>query len=70
MIKPSRSFDRAADYYDQTRELPEPIATHGIPALLQHIAPHGRILDVGTAPAGLAYPCCSRARMSPASICR
>ena len=56
MTKPSRSFDRAADYYDQTRELPEPIATHGIPALLQHIAPQGRILDVGTGTGRISVP--------------
>lgn len=56
MTKPSRSFDRAADYYDQTRELPEPIATHGIPALLQHIAPGGRILDVGTGTGRISVP--------------
>jgi len=53
---PSRSFDRAADYYDQTRELPEPIATQGIPALLQHIAPHGKILDVGTGTGRISVP--------------
>ena len=56
MTKPSRSFDRAADYYDQTRELPEPIATHGIPALLQHITPDGRILDVGTGTGRISVP--------------
>jgi len=56
MTKPSRSFDRAADYYDQTRELPEPIATHGIPALLQHITPHGKILDVGTGTGRISVP--------------
>ena len=56
MTTSSRSFDRAADYYDQTRELPEPIATHGIPALLQHIAPHGRILDVGTGTGRISIP--------------
>ena len=39
----SRSFDRAADYYDQTRDLPEPVATYGIPALLNFIAPIGKI---------------------------
>jgi ubiquinone/menaquinone biosynthesis C-methylase UbiE len=54
--QPSRSFDRAADYYDQTRELPEPIATRGIPALLQHIAPHGKILDVGTGTGRISVP--------------
>src|SRR5512143_499377 len=56
MTKPSRSFDRAADYYDQTRELPEPIATHGIPALLQHVTPGGKILDVGTGTGRISVP--------------
>jgi SAM-dependent methyltransferase len=56
MTHPSRSFDRAADYYDQTRELPEPIATYGIPALLQYIAPHGKILDVGTGTGRISVP--------------
>src|SRR5512145_2832287 len=56
MIRPSRSFDRAADYYDQTRELPEPIAPDGIPALLEHITPHGRILDVGTGTGRISVP--------------
>ena len=56
MTTSSRSFDRAADYYDQTRELPEPVATHGIPALLQHIAPRGKILDVGTGTGRISVP--------------
>ncbi len=56
MNQPSRSFDRAAGYYDQTRELPEPIATQGIPALLQYIAPHGKILDVGTGTGRISVP--------------
>lgn len=56
MINSSRSFDRAANYYDQTRELPEPIATYGIPALLQHIIPHGKILDVGTGTGRISVP--------------
>src|SRR5512139_3877247 len=56
MTAPSRSFDRAADYYDQTRELPEPIATYGIPALLQHIAPRGKLLDVGTGTGRISVP--------------
>ncbi len=56
MTKSSRSFDRAADYYDQTRELPEPIATHGIPAILQHLALGGRILDVGTGTGRISVP--------------
>ncbi len=56
MTKHSRSFDRAADYYDQTRELPEPIATHGIPALLQYVASNGKILDVGTGTGRISVP--------------
>jgi ubiquinone/menaquinone biosynthesis C-methylase UbiE len=52
----SRSFDRAANYYDQTRELPEPVATHGLPALLKFIAPHGLILDVGTGTGRISVP--------------
>ncbi len=56
MTQPSRSFDRAADYYDQTRELPQPIATYGIPAILQHMAPYGKILDVGTGTGRISVP--------------
>ena len=52
----SRSFDRAANFYDQTRDLPEPVATHGIPALLNYIAPHGKILDVGTGTGRISVP--------------
>ena len=52
----SRSFDRAADYYDQTRDLPEPVATYGIPALLKYIAPNGKILDVGTGTGRMSVP--------------
>jgi ubiquinone/menaquinone biosynthesis C-methylase UbiE len=56
MSQSSRSFDRAAAYYDQTRELPEPIAAHGIPAIVQHIAPNGKILDVGTGTGRISIP--------------
>jgi ubiquinone/menaquinone biosynthesis C-methylase UbiE len=52
----SRSFDRAANYYDQTRDLPEPVATYGIPALLKLIAPNGKILDVGTGTGRISVP--------------
>jgi len=52
----SRSFDRAASYYDQTRDLPEPVATYGIPALLKFIAPYGKILDVGTGTGRISVP--------------
>jgi len=52
----SVSFDRAADFYDQTRDLAEPVATHGIPALLELVAPHGHILDVGIGTGRIAVP--------------
>ena len=56
MITSSRSFDRAADFYDQTRELSGPVATQGIPALLSQIPPQGRILDVGTGTGRISIP--------------
>ncbi len=54
----SISFDRAADFYDQTRDLAEPVATHGIPALLRLLSPRegGRILDVGIGTGRIAVP--------------
>ena len=52
----SVSFDRAADFYDQTRDLAEPVATHGLPALLDLLSPHGRILDVGIGTGRIAVP--------------
>lgn len=56
MIPPSRSFDRAADFYDQTRELSDIVATQGIPALLGQIRPQGRILDAGTGTGRISLP--------------
>ncbi len=46
----SRSFDRAAGYYDSTRTLPPPLAAEGIPALLRYVQPHPEALalEVGT----------------------
>lgn len=52
----SRSFDRAASIYDHTRPLLEPIATHGIQALLDIIGPKARILDVGTGTGRISIP--------------
>jgi ubiquinone/menaquinone biosynthesis C-methylase UbiE len=52
----SISFDRAADFYDQTRDLAEPVATQGIPALLDLLSLHGRILDVGIGTGRIAVP--------------
>src|SRR3990172_476726 len=56
----SRSFDRAADIYDQTRGLPEPIATHGIQALMEHAGPKAFILDVGAATGRISVPLLER----------
>ena len=52
----SYSFDRAASYYDQTRELPEEVATAGIQAILNLAGPGARFLDVGTGTGRISVP--------------
>ena len=52
----SRSFDRAASYYDQTRPLPESIAGPGIRAILDITGPEARVLDVGTGTGRIGIP--------------
>src|SRR6185369_6050073 len=56
----SRSFDRAADIYDQTRLLLDPIAKNGIQAILDLIGPNGRVLDVGTGTGRISVPLLER----------
>ena len=56
----SRSFDRAADIYDQTRDLPEPIASHGIQALMEHAGANAFILDVGAGTGRISVPMLER----------
>ena len=51
----SLSYDWAADFYDRSRDFPEPIATRGIQALLETAGP-GRILDVGTGTGRFSVP--------------
>jgi ubiquinone/menaquinone biosynthesis C-methylase UbiE len=43
----SVSFDRAAEFYDQTRTLPKGMLEKGLPLILEHAGPGGLILDVG-----------------------
>ena len=59
-MKPSRSFDRAANFYDQTRPLFEPIATYGIQAILDLAGPQARVLDVGTGTGRISIPLLER----------
>jgi ubiquinone/menaquinone biosynthesis C-methylase UbiE len=56
----SRSFDRAANIYDQTRFLLEPIAKHGIQAILDITGPKARLLDVGTGTGRISVPLLDR----------
>src|SRR4030095_10096221 len=56
----SRSFDRAANIYDQTRPLLEPIAKHGLQAILDLAGPQARILDVGTGTGRISIPLLER----------
>lgn len=52
----SRSFDRAANIYDQTRRLLDPIARHGIPAILDFIGPGTHVLEVGSGTGRISVP--------------
>jgi SAM-dependent methyltransferase len=58
----SWAFDRAADYYDQTRDLPEPMATGGIQAILDRLQTrrNARILEVGAGTGRISLPLLER----------
>src|SRR5689334_6513039 len=56
----SRSFDRAANIYDQTRLLLDPIARQGIQAILDITGPEARVLDVGTGTGRISIPLLER----------
>jgi ubiquinone/menaquinone biosynthesis C-methylase UbiE len=56
----SISFDRAADFYDQTRSFPEPVATQGIQAILDTAGAGARFLDVGTGTGRVSVPLLKR----------
>ena len=56
----SRSFDRAASVYDQTRPLTAPGATLGIQAILDIAGPGARILEVGTGTGRIGIPLLER----------
>ncbi len=59
-MKPSRSFDQAADMYDLTRPLFEATAELGIQALLDAAGPGARILEVGTGTGRISIPLLER----------
>src|SRR5512143_2888443 len=56
----SRSFDRAASFYDQTRSLPEAIAKAGIQALVDIIGTSSHILEVGAGTGRISIPLLER----------
>lgn len=56
----SRSFDRAADIYDQTRPLLEPILNQGLPALLEYAGENARMLEVGAGTGRISLPLLER----------
>lgn len=59
-MRSSRSFDRAANYYDQTRPLLEPVASYGIPAILDVIGPGTRVLEIGSGTGRISVPLLER----------
>ena len=52
----SISFDRAAQFYDQTRPLLEPIAKPGVQAILDITGLKARVLEVGTGTGRISIP--------------
>ncbi|MGD8404968.1 MAG: class I SAM-dependent methyltransferase [Anaerolineales bacterium] len=59
-MKASRSFDRAADIYDQTRPLFEASVEKGMEALLEAAGAGARILEVGTGTGRISIPLLER----------
>jgi ubiquinone/menaquinone biosynthesis C-methylase UbiE len=56
----SRSFDRAANIYDQTRLLPEPSAKAGIPAIIDAVGATARVLEAGSGTGRISIPLLER----------
>ena len=56
----SRSFDRAAHIYDQTRLLNESIAKYGIPAIMDILGANARLLEVGAGTGRISIPLLER----------
>lgn len=56
----SVSFDRAADYYDQTRSLPDETMDLLVARLLAEIPRDGRCLEIGVGTGRIALPLASR----------
>ncbi len=56
----SISFDQAAEYYDQTRHLPEQMATRGLQLILDKAGANGRILEVGAGTGRISVPLLQR----------
>src|SRR5262245_54149089 len=59
-MKTSRSFDQAAEVYDQTRPLFEATAEPGIQSLLDAAGPGARILEAGTGTGRISIPLLER----------
>jgi SAM-dependent methyltransferase len=56
----SISFDRAADYYDATRALPEELATRAFATLAEELGPRQPVLEIGVGTGRIALPLTER----------
>ena len=56
----SRSFDRAAHIYDQTRPLLDPITKYGIPAILELVGANAHVLEAGSGTGRMSIPLLER----------
>jgi ubiquinone/menaquinone biosynthesis C-methylase UbiE len=59
-MKESLSFDRAAGYYDSTREFSAEVAARGIEAILEAAGPGARLLEVGAGTGRVSVPLLQR----------
>ena len=66
----SLAFDRAAEYYDETRKVGESVMTRTVDLLEEELAGRGRVLEIGVGTGLIALPLAARGVPLAGSTCR